>query len=257
MNRKTRDVIIGILIFSFFTGMVVWLYNRESGMKRRDLERHMRELSPMGGVPQGDNLLKAIQLYEAQIELNIRDGAQAGAYWKILARRFADRGMHVLALEALENAIKYNAEDPALFAWTGDSAFVVARSIVDANADSIAEKQRYYKMAEDAYRRSIELDPDYARPRHGIGELYTRDLGRPLDAISHLERYHLINPNDISGMDLLAEANFLAARETSDVRRSRELNDRAIALYDQIILRSNNQEDVMEAARIREIIRNN
>jgi tetratricopeptide (TPR) repeat protein len=179
------------------------------------------ELSPKGGLPEGiDGLKAAIAAYEAQIERNVKEGAQTGVYWKILGIRLADRGMHQDAIDAFERAIYYNAEDPALFSLMGESASVAA-----ASALSSSERERFINLAERSFLRSIELDAVYARPRLGLGILYTFDtVDRAADAVPHLERYLDISHNNIQGMFLLARAYYM----TENFSRSLELYDRII-----------------------------
>ena len=258
MKFKSRDFIIGIIIIITVVGLFIWQINRERNVERRELASRIRELSPTGGIPRNDDdLLKAIKLYEAQIEINIRDGVQTGTYWKILARRFADKGMHLLALEALDNAKRFNAEDPALYCWEGESALAVARSITGYTRENIDEKVKFYNRAEIAFNRSIELDRDYANPRIGLGTMLTIDLDRPSEAISHLERFLQINTTDINGMFVLAQAYYVTANsEGTSASRAFELNQRAIELYDRIISRSNNPQVIQEAEKNKNIVRN-
>jgi tetratricopeptide (TPR) repeat protein len=221
---KIKELFQGILVVAIIGSLVILLYNYESSKGNRDLARRIAELSPKGGLPEGvDGLKKAIALYEAQIERNVKDGAQTGVYWKILGIRLADSKQAPAAVDAFERAIYYNAEDPALFALMGESASVAAASNLN-----VPEQERYINIAERAFLRSIELDPVYARPRLGLGILYTFDMvDRAADAIPHLERYLDISHNNIQGMFLLARACYMTKSFS-----------RAIDLYDRIIERT-------------------
>jgi tetratricopeptide (TPR) repeat protein len=224
----------------------VWIYRQGRSQVHTDLAKRIAELSPKGGTPQSiDGLKAAIALYEAQIELNVKEGAQTGAYWKILALRLADRGMHRDALDALERAIYYNDEDPALFFFTGEYASIVAAATVGFSGNSIAEKEHFTRLAENSYLRAIQLDPVYGKPLLGLSILYTFDLGRPDEAIPYMERYLQITPNEIRGMFVLARAYFMT-----------EKYDRAIELYDRIISRTKDQKIRSEAENNKETIRN-
>ena len=226
--------------------LVVVIYKHEKNKPLADLNRRIREISPRGSTPQTiDGLKEAIALYEAQIELNVKVGAQTGVYWKILAIRLADKGMHQDALAALERAIYYNAEEALLFYRTGESASVVAASSVGFSTDPGKGREYYYKLSENAYLRAIQLDPLYARPMLGLGILYTFDLNRPAEAVPYLERYQGLMQNDINGMFVLARAYFMT-----------EQFDRAIELYDQIITRTKSPKVKDEAQNNKEFIRN-
>jgi len=245
--KKIRETILGILVVSLIIAGVVWVYNNERGKVNRDLAKRIAELSPRGsGLPEGiDGLREAIALYEAQIERNVREGAQAGVYWKILAIRLADRGMHRDSLDALERAIQYNAEDPTLFYLTGESASIVVAATMGFSANSVAERERFSRLAESSYLRAIQLDAGYARPLLGLGILYTFDMDRAADAIPYMERYLELLKNDIKGMFVLARAYYMT-----------ENFDGANDMYDRILSRSKDQKVREEAMKNKEIVRN-
>jgi len=243
---RVKDAIIGLFVVVTFGALIVMVYHFEMEKSHRDLARRIVGLSPKGGPPETiDGLKNAIALYERQIDLNVKTGAQTGVYWKILAIRLADRGMHKDALEAFERALYYKADDPTIFYLTGESASVAAASTLGFNSNSIAERERYQNLAESAYLRAIELDPTYAKPRLGLGILYAFDMDRPADAALQLDRYLQIMPNDIRGMFVLARAYYMTGE-----------NDRAIDLYNRIISRSKDPKVKAEAQNNIEIVRN-
>ena len=246
MLINVKDAIIGLLVVVIVGILIATVYRFEMDRSHKNLARRIAALSPKGGTPQTvEDLKKAIALYENQIELNVQAGAQTGVYWKILAIRLADKGMHKDALEAFDRALYYKADDPTIFYLTGESASVAAASTLDFNDNSALEKDRYQRLAESAYLRAIDMDPTYAKPKLGLGILYTFDMDRPADAIPHLDRYLQINSGDIRGMFVLARAYFM----TKD-------NERAIELYDRIIARSKDPKVKAEAQNNIEIIRN-
>jgi tetratricopeptide (TPR) repeat protein len=154
--------------------------------------------------------------------------------------------MHRDALEALEKAISYNADDPTLFYLTGLSAAVVAASSLDFPGSSGApgaERDKYYALAESAYLRAIKLDPSYAKPRYGLGILYIFELDRPAEAIPHLTRYLELMSSDIDAMFVLARAYYVTGDNTA-----------AIELYDRILSRARNQNQKAEAQKNKEIV---
>ena len=244
--KKVRETVIGIFVVALIVAGVIWVYNNERNKVHRDLARRISALSPRGGPPNTiEGLKEAIALYEAQIERNVQEGAQTGSYWKILAIRLADRGMHRDALDAMERAIYYQAEDPTLFHLTGEYASVVAAATVGFSTNAGTEREHFVRLAENSYLRAIQLDSGYARPLLGLGILYTFDQGRPFEAIPHLERYLQLSSTDIRGMFVLARAYYM----TEDY-------ERALELYDRIIARTKDQRVRAEAQNNIEIIRN-
>jgi len=242
--RKLKDIIMAILILLAVGSLIYFIYQSGGAKQNRDLARRIAQLSPRGGPPETiDGLRQAIALYEDQIERNVREGAQTGVYWKILATRLADRGMHNDALSALERAIYFNSEDPALYYLTGVSAGVTAKSVVGFSVNAERERDHYFKLAENSYLRALELDITYTRPMYGLGILYVFELDRPEDAIVHLERYLQILTSDVSAMFVLARAYYMTGNSS-----------RAIELYDRIADRTKDKNIREEAMNNKYII---
>ena len=244
--KKPKELAIGILILLIIGGLLAVIYNHGQSKVRGDLAKRIAELSPRGGPPETiEGLKKAIAAYEAQIALNVQEGAQTGVYWKILAIRLADRGMHRDALDAFERALHFNAEDPALYFLTGESASIVAANTLGFSSASNAEREQYFRLAETAYLRAIQLDASYTKPLLGLGILYAFDLNRPAEALPHLEHYTALMPNDLKGMFVLARAYYMT-----------ESYDGAIKLYDRIISKTKDPNIKAEAQNNKETIRN-
>jgi tetratricopeptide (TPR) repeat protein len=242
---KVKDAILGVFVIIFLGGLMFMVYNLEMSKEHKKLAKRIAGLSPRGGTPKTiDSLKQAIALYEEQIDLNVKTGVQTGTYWKILAIRLADNGMHKDAIKAFDRALYYNSDDPTLFYLTGESASMAAASTLDFSADSLSEKERYLNIAESAYLRALQLDPTYAKPNRGIGYLYTY-MGRPDEALPYLERYLQMVPGDITNMFVLARAYSMT-----------ENYERAIELYDRIIYRSKDPKIKTEAQNNKEEIRN-
>ena len=245
--KNIKETFLGILVVALIVAGVMLVYRHEKGKINRDLAKRIAELSPpRGGLPEGiDGLREAIALYEAQIERNVREGAQTGVYWKILAIRLADKKMYRDALDALERAIYFNAEDPTLFYLTGEYSSIVASASVGISGNLSAERERFLNVAESAYLRAIQLDAGYAKPLLGLGILYTFDLNRAAEAIPYLERYVELLRNDIKGMFVLARAYYMTENYAG-----------ANEMYDRILARSKDPEVRQEALKNKEIIRN-
>jgi len=245
--KRFKEIVLAILVLSIIGFGMVKVYRYQQNKVRTNLARRIADLSPRGGGPPEtiEDLKKAIAAYEAQIELNVKEGVQTGIYWKILAIRLADRGMHRDALDAFERALHFKSDDPTLLYLIGESASAVAASALDFAGNSGAEKQRFLNLAESAYLRSIQLDATYPKPRLGLGILYTFEMNHPAQAIPHLEFYRERVPRDLKGMFVLARAYYMT-----------ENFDRAVELYDLIISQSKDPKVRAEAQNNKETIRN-
>jgi tetratricopeptide (TPR) repeat protein len=242
--KRIKETLIAILILFVIGTFVYFMYKNVNQKNNRELAKRIMELSPKGGPPETiDGLRKAIALYEDQIERNVREGAQTGTYWKILAIRLADKNMHNDALEAFERAIYFNTEDPTIFYLNGVSAVSAAESLVGVSTAIAKEKERLFKVSENSYLRALELDATYAKPMLGLGKLYVFNLDRPLDAIPYLERYLKINVSDVFGMFILARAYYVTGNYSD-----------ALDCYDRIIARTKDKNIKENALRNKDII---
>ncbi|MDR2596203.1 MAG: tetratricopeptide repeat protein [Treponema sp.] len=242
--KRLKEIILAIIIIAVTVALINYMYRNQAGKYSRELAKRIAELSPRGGPPETiEGLRQAIALYEDQIERNVREGAQTGVYWKILAIRLADKNLHNDALGALERAIYYNTEDAILFYLTGVSAANIAKSLVGFSAADERERERYYKLSEASYLRALEIDVTYTKPMYGLSVLYVFELDRPQDAIPYLERYLTIQSYDVSAMFVLARAYYMT-----------ENFIKAVEQYDRIISRTKDQKIREEALINRDII---
>jgi tetratricopeptide (TPR) repeat protein len=242
--KQFKEIVLGIFVILVFGWLVTYIYRYESKKSNRELTKRIVELSPKGGPPENiDGLRQAIALYEDQIEKNVREGAQTGVYWKILAVRLADKGMHNDALDALERAVYFNSQDPVIYYLTGVSAANAAKSKVGFSANVGRERDFYYTLSENSYLRALELDITYAKAMYGLAVLYVFELDRPQEAIVHLERYLQIQQSDVSALFVLARAHFMLENYTQ-----------AVEVYDRIISRTRDKKIREEAQNNRDIV---
>jgi len=242
--RQFKEIVIAIFVIAAVSFLLYTLVQSDNKKKNKELAKRIAELSPKGGPPETiDGLRKAIALYEDQIERNVREGAQTGTYWKILAIRLADKGMHNDALKAFERAIYYIAEDPVVYYLTGVSAGTVAHNTVGFSASAEKEREQFFKLSENSYKRALELDPTYTKPMYGLAVLYVFELNRPAEAIPLLDRYLSVSTSDYKAMFVLARAHAV----TGNYRG-------AIEVYERIISKSKNKEIQAEASNNIELV---
>ncbi|MDR1210988.1 MAG: tetratricopeptide repeat protein [Spirochaetaceae bacterium] len=226
-NPRIREYALGFLVIILIGAIVTGfqLYKKQSA--RNQLASRIAELSPKGGPPETiEGLREAIALYENMMEEQVNTAVKAGIYWKILSARLQDKGLYGEAFKALEQAVSYTPEDPALHYSTGLVAGILARDYHDYTVatDGGQERAQYYRLAEEAYRRAIAIDERYTRARYGLAVLYVFELDRPAEAIPHLERYLEIQTRDTDAMFILARAFYMTGNY-----------DGAVGLYDTII----------------------
>jgi len=236
--RQFKEIVIAVFVIAAMSFLLYSLVQSDNKKRNKELAKRIAELSPKGGPPETiEGLRKAIALYENQIERNVREGAQTGTYWKILAIRLADKKMHNEALEAFERAIYFNSEDPVIFYLTGVSAGNVAKSVVGFKSSAEKEREQYFKLSENSYKRALELDPTYVKPMYGLAVLYVFELDRPAEAIPLLDRYLSMNTSDYNAMFILARAHAVIGNYRG-----------AIEIYEKIISKSKNKKMQAEAS---------
>ena len=222
-----KDTLIALASIAIIVSALVLFYRFQSNADRREMASGIAMMGGGAGVPQTvEELMEAIELYGRRIERHVEDAAQVGVYWKILGSRLAARGLHRHAIGAFEQAIYFTPEDQTLFFMTGQSAAIVAGSVVDFPGADPAERGEFLALAESSFLRAIAMDPVFGRPRLSLGILYVFDLDRPRDAIPQLERYLNISPQDTTAMFVLARAHFV----TGGFREAVELYERVIAI---------------------------
>lgn len=239
-----NEVVIGIVVLICIAVVVVGIGVYRTRSRQAQLAAQIVALGA-GGTPTGiEDLRKAIALYEEKIEEHVKDAEKRASYWKILANRLYDKGLHSDALDALQEAIVYMPEDTALYYMQGVSASIMAKSV-----SASSQQAEYYALAEASFLRSIALNSKYLRPRYSLGVLYTFDLNRPTDAIPHLELYLEQSPNstpmatDINAMFVLARAYYMAGD-----------NQRAVEWYDHIIANTKDPAQKVEADNNKQIV---
>ena len=190
-----------------------------------------------------EELKTSIATYEKRINRYVEDAAKTGTYWKLLAARLQERGLHGEALDALQHAIYYSPEDPLVQYYTGISAGIMAKSVHDFPGKDDGGRKKYFALAEDSFLRAIDLDSRYLRPRYSLGVLYVFDLNRPQDAIPHLERCLEISRNDVDTMFVLARAHFMLKNYQA-----------ALDLYDRIITLTTDAQKRTDAQNNRQMV---
>ncbi|HOJ98296.1 MAG TPA: tetratricopeptide repeat protein [Termitinemataceae bacterium] len=213
---RRLGIFLGILVAG---GLIFWFYQRYSSWGA--FATRIAEMGPAGRPPQSvEELQKAIATYEGRIERYVKDAAQLGIYWKILAVRLMDKKMYGEALDALERAIRFYPEDPSLQYMKGLSAAIMAKSTTGK------ERSAFFSQAEQAHLRALEIDPAYHRSRYALGVLYVFELNAPERAIPHLEILLEQQKKDVDAHFVLARAYY----ETGQYRKALDLYDRILSI---------------------------
>lgn len=215
---KNRNRVLAFLVLAALVALIVggvrWYRDRD--YKR--LAREMSGISPDSvSVHSIDELATAAREYEKALAEHVYLAEQTGLYWKFLGTRYAEKGMHLLALEAFDKALTYYPEDPSLLYLSAVSAGNMAKAQISLGEDQSAEidareRAKWLSLAERSARRAVELSPDYARARYLLAVLYSFELDRPLEALTEIEQYLALRTRDIDGLFVKARALYMLSR---------------------------------------------
>ena len=101
----------------------------------------------------------------------------------------------------------------------------MSHAALDYNASGTNEvKYNYLKLAEEAYKRAIQIEDRYVRALYGIGVLYVFELDEPEKAIAHLEKALTIDTKNLDAMFVLARAYY----STYEFEKAAEIYDKII-----------------------------
>jgi len=238
-NKGIVLIIVVIIIVIALFGASMYQKSKTRG----DLAKQIFSLGDGVSPVTLEELRASIAANEKEIERFVETAAKTGIYWKILAARLADRGLHGEALEALKRAIYYSPEDPSLHYSAGISAGILGKSFHSFPGRENIEREQYNYFAEQSFLRAIELDSRYLRPRYSLGVLYVFELDRPEDAIPHLQRCLEISRNDVDVMFVLARAFYML-----------EGFQEALDLYDRIITITRDEQKRADAQNNRQMV---
>lgn len=174
----------------------------------------------------------AIERYREIVDAKVEASRNLAVYYKMLASEYIERSMFGLALEALDEAIAIEPENPSLFYTAGVSAARYAKSQVEE-----ARALEWFARAEAYYRRCIELDPRHGDALYGLAVLYEFELDRSVEARNLLEELIELEPNNYPALGLLARI-YVSEGRISD----------ALTIYEDIAANSKDPELRRQAA---------
>ncbi|GHU01714.1 hypothetical protein FACS1894147_02090 [Spirochaetia bacterium] len=217
---KAKEKMMALVLILIVAGGFFALRTYQKTKSRNDLATRILEIGARSeATPSSiEDLRSAIAVHEKQIEQHVKDAAQTGVYWKILATRLQDKGLHIEALDALERALHYYPQDEALHYQTGISAGFAAKDTQNFSGDGDVRRSQYYALSESGFLRAIGIDDRYLRPRYSLAVLYIFELDRPAEAIPHLLKYLEISTKDADAMFLLARAYYMVGNEEESLR---------------------------------------
>lgn len=195
------------------------------GVSNKTVIRHQKMEEGVDNPTTIEELKDAIKKYQERVADVQLAQSQIGIWYKILGTRYLDNKMYGEALKCFEEALKYYPDNQNLYYYVGVCAGYMSHAALDYNASGINEvKYNYLKLAEEAYKRAIQIEDRYVRALYGIGVLYVFELDEPEKAITHLEKALTIDTKNLDAMFVLARAYY----STYEFEKAAEIYDKII-----------------------------
>jgi len=166
-----------------------------------------------------EELKKNIEKFQAEVDRKVKATENLGVYWKMLAVRYMNGGMYGESLEALKQAIAVYPENPLLFFYQGTCAARLGKA---QTADS-ARQAELYRLAENAYKRAVALDPVLVHALYALSILYVFELDRPAEAEPLLKKALEVEKKNWDCRMLLARVYYQTRRP-----------EQAVEIYDEV-----------------------
>ncbi len=220
--KKSSSIFLTCLFF----GAVLFLFS-SCGVSNKKILRYQKLEEGVNSPTTIEELKDAIAKYGERVADIQLAQSQIGIWYKILGTRYLDTKMYGEALKCFEEALKYYPDNQNLYYYVGVCAGYMSHTALDYNASGTNEiKYNYLKLAEEAYKRAIEIEERYVRALYGLGVLYVFELNEPEKAIPYLERALDVETKNIDAMFVLARAYY----SSYEFDKSAEMYDKIIAV---------------------------
>ncbi|MGP1444637.1 MAG: tetratricopeptide repeat protein [Treponema sp.] len=236
---NTKKIIIGLLVLTCAVLFFPACRNRAFLRQLQDMELGVKNPSSI------EDLQSAISKYQGKIDDIITMEHRTGIWYKILGRRYMDKKMYKKAIESFQHALEYFPENQHVFYQIGVCAAILAKSTLDYPNMSSGERQAYFDLSVSAYKRAVELDPNYTRAVYALSVLYVFELNRPADAIAIMEPLAAKEKKPLDSLFILGRAYYMTGQY-----------EKAIAAYDRIIKTSGSAEQRADAERNKAFVQN-
>lgn len=213
------------IIFLFIVSILFFSCNKEEKAFFANInEMDEGHFTPEEMKNRERELKDAIRENKDILEEKIDAARNLAQYHKMLGKLYFDNKMYLLGAQEFDEAIKIDTENPVLHYYAGLCYARYAKSLTNE-----AEQFTNILVAEKHYLKSIEYDNNFARALYAVSVLYVYELDQPDRAAYYLEHLLQTQKSNYDAMFLLANAYIRLG-----------LQDKAVALYDNIIKTSTN-----------------
>ena len=234
-RKRTRKGVADLILITAGAALLTAC----SGDPRMDALLQMEQPSEI--PPSTDRiqeLKETIAEYEEIVNQKVEASLKQPSYLKLLAQEYMRYELYGPALETLEMALLIEPRNQVLHQLAGVCAAYLAKAQARPEV-----RAAYLSMAEQFYKMSLEIDPNYQDGLYALGTLYHFEMVRHLDAIRVLESLLDRSPTHIQALFILARAH-AALGNIED----------AVSAYDLIVENAADREMAEQARRNRRLL---
>lgn len=171
-----------------------------------------------------EDLKSAIERYGAEVQTTAAAMEKAAGYWRLLAFKYLEKGLYGDAYDTALVALRHYPDNSGLYYVAGVSAAYLSKTASAEKGGGKEARLAWLAASENAYKRSLEINPRSSRSLYGLAVLYTFELDRHEAALAPIETLLSIESKNVDALFVYARALYGTGR----------LED-AAAAYDKII----------------------
>lgn len=219
-------IVSAVLILLCFTGC------QDDNERILDRLMEMSEFGDNNVTPyEIEEMNAAVSQYRDYVDDLMFKTERVETYYKMLALAYMDLEMYGPAYDSLLEAVRIDPNNPKISYFAAICSAKIAKATVQSTL-----KAQYLQWAEQHYLNAISNRKDYSDALYGLSVLYVFELKEPLKAEPHIQHLITRRPSDMEALFVLT--HILVAK--GDIVG-------AAAVYDQIIEKSTDPEQVIQA----------
>lgn len=169
------------------------------------------------------------------------DDMQKDLYHEALALGYIDKGIYGEALRYLEMALEVYPDNEILYYYSGLCSAKMGKAMI-GDAD---KQESWFMLAEQYYRRAIELYPSFSQALYGLSILFVYELARPSEAEPILVRLTTIESQNTDALFLLANVYYQLGRYDEAIQQY-ETIERVSNIPDRLEKAGENKKRIMD-----------
>lgn len=176
-----------------------------------DIEARTKKNAPPSTI---EELKAGIRRYGDEVERTYSAMEKTAMYWRMLAIKYAQKGMYGEAYEAARKALEFYPDNAGLYYLAGLSASYLSRTAQTEPNEAArnASRAEWLGVAESSYSQTLRIDERHTKAMMGLATLYALDLEDHAAAVKQLEAFLAIDTKDVDALSLYARSLYGVGR---------------------------------------------